>query len=213
MIRVLMSVLRLSPGEASRRVRAAAALGGRTSMLGQPVPPRRPPPRGGATGRPGGPRNRCRSSNGPSRRSTGAASIPPRSRKGNGCWSSTPKRSPSKTCASSPTRSVDRIDPDGTEPKDQLNHDRRHVEFHQRGDGSWAGTLRLTSSLGTKLQAVLGPLAKPRLNQTVTGRTGGWWKPRTNGITGSGCTTPSKMSATGCSALTPCRSRVVPRPP
>ena len=38
MIRVLMSVLRLSPGEASRRVRAAAALGERTSMLGQPLP-------------------------------------------------------------------------------------------------------------------------------------------------------------------------------
>src|SRR5688500_1308917 len=34
MIRVLMSVLRLSPGEASRRVRAAAAVGERTSMLG-----------------------------------------------------------------------------------------------------------------------------------------------------------------------------------
>ena len=42
MIRVLMSVLRLSPGEASRRVRAAAAVGERTSMLGQPLPPRRP---------------------------------------------------------------------------------------------------------------------------------------------------------------------------
>ena len=39
---------------------------------------------------------------------------------------------------------IDRIDPDGTLPNDQLNHDRRHVEFHQRGDGSWAGTLRLT---------------------------------------------------------------------
>ena len=26
---------------------------------------------------------------------------------------------------------IDRIDPDGTRPKDQLNHDRRHVEFHQ----------------------------------------------------------------------------------
>jgi hypothetical protein len=42
MIRVLMSVLRLSPGEASRRVRAAAAVGERTSMLGQRLPPVRP---------------------------------------------------------------------------------------------------------------------------------------------------------------------------
>ena len=66
---------------------------------------------------------------------------------------------------------IDRIDPDGTLPKDQLNHDRRHVEFHQRGDGSWAGTLRLTGALGAKLQALLGPLAKPRVN-LVTGPDG-----------------------------------------
>src|SRR5687768_9669236 len=64
-------------------------------------------------------------------------------------------------------RVVDAIDPDGTLPNDELNQDRRHVEFHQRGDGSWAGTLRLTSSLGSKLQALLGPLAKPRVNTTV----------------------------------------------
>jgi hypothetical protein len=68
-------------------------------------------------------------------------------------------------------RVVDAIDPDGTLPNDKLNHDRRHVEFHQRGDGSWAGTLRLTSSLGSKLQALLGPLAKPRVN-LVTGPDG-----------------------------------------
>ena len=62
---------------------------------------------------------------------------------------------------------VDRIDPDGTLPKEQLNQDRRHVEFHQRGDGSWAGTLRLTGALGSKLQALLGPLAKPRVNTAI----------------------------------------------
>ena len=94
---------------------------------------------------------------------------------------------------------VDRIDPDGTLPKDQLNHDRRHVEFHQRGDGSWAGTLRLTGALGAKLQAVLGPLAKPRIN-LVNGPDGRLVETRMSGITGSGCTTPSKTSATGCSA-------------
>ena len=66
---------------------------------------------------------------------------------------------------------VDRIDPDGTRPKDQLNHDRRHVEFHHCRDGSWTGTLRLTGALGAKLQAVLGPLAKPRVN-LVTGPDG-----------------------------------------
>ena len=63
---------------------------------------------------------------------------------------------------------IDRIDPDGTLPKDQLNQDRRHVEFHRCRDGSWAGTLRLTGSLGAKLQALLGPLAKPRTNLVRT---------------------------------------------
>ena len=49
MVRTLLSSLRLSPGEASRRVRAAAAVGERVSMLGQPltpVPSHRPPPNG-----------------------------------------------------------------------------------------------------------------------------------------------------------------------
>ena len=40
--RVLTSALLISKGEASRRVRAAAAVGPRTSPLGQPLPVRRP---------------------------------------------------------------------------------------------------------------------------------------------------------------------------
>ena len=40
--RMLASTLRLSPGEASRRVRAAEAVGSRTSMLGEPLEPQRP---------------------------------------------------------------------------------------------------------------------------------------------------------------------------
>ena len=101
---------------------------------------------------------------------------------------------------------IDRIEPDGTLPKDELNRDRRHVEFHQRRDGSWAGTLRLTGPLGTKLQALLGPLAKPRMN-TSTGSDGRRSKPRRSGITGSGCTTHWKTSATDSSAPTRCPSR------
>ena len=108
---------------------------------------------------------------------------------------------------------IDRIDPDGTRPKDQLNHDRRHVEFHRCRDGSWAGTMRLTGTLGAKLQALLGPLAKPRIN-LVTGPDGRLIEdPGSSGTTGSGCTTPSKTSATGSSAPTPCPSPAGPRPP
>ena len=42
MMRVLMHVLRLSPGEASRRSSAAQACGLRTSLLGESLPPVRP---------------------------------------------------------------------------------------------------------------------------------------------------------------------------
>ena len=42
MNQVLVAALRLSPGEAARRVRAAAAVGDRVSMLGEPLAPRRP---------------------------------------------------------------------------------------------------------------------------------------------------------------------------
>ena len=163
MIRVLMSVLRLSPGEASRRVRAAAAVGERTSMLGQPLPPLRPHLAAAQQAGRVSPEQVSiieRALAQVDRRGFDPADI----EKGSGCWSGSPTSTPSPTCSILAAQVIDRIDPDGTRPKDQLNHDRRHVEFHRCRDGSWTGTLRLTGTLGAKLQAVLGPLAKPRIN-------------------------------------------------
>ena len=166
MIRVLMSVLRLSPGEASRRVRAAAAVGERTSMLGQPLGPLRP-------------YLAVAQQNG--RVSPEQVSIIERALAG----VDRPGYDPAAVAEGErllvefadtfavkdlrllAEQVVDRIDPDGTRPTDQLNQDRRHVELHQCRDGSWAGTLRLTGPLGAKLHAVLGPLAKPRTNNAV----------------------------------------------
>jgi len=166
MIRVLMSVLRLSPGEASRRVRAAAAVGERTSMLGQPLPPRRPHLAAAQqAGRIG-----------PEQVSIIERALAPLDRRGfdpdaidegEQLLVEFADTSAVKDLRILAEQIVDRIDPDGTLPKDQLNQDRRHVEFHQRGDGSWAGTLRLTGALGSKLQALLGPLAKRRINTTI----------------------------------------------
>ena len=166
MIRVLMSVLRLSPGEASRRVRAAAAVGDRTSMLGQPLAPLRP---------------HLAAAQQAGRVSPEQVSIIERA------LAQVDRRGFDPTAIEEGERLlvgfadihavtdlriltaqvIDRIDPDGTLPKDQLNQDRRHVEFHRCRDRSWAGTLRLTGSLGAKLQAVLGPLAKPRVNTII----------------------------------------------
>ena len=66
---------------------------------------------------------------------------------------------------------VDRIDPDGTVPDEQLNADRRHLTFRPTRDGMYACEGRLTGAVGAKLNAVLGPLAKPRV-ETVTAADG-----------------------------------------
>ncbi len=62
---------------------------------------------------------------------------------------------------------VDRIDPDGTVPQEQVNADRRHFAFRKLRDGMYDVEGRLTGSVGAKLAAVLGPLTKPR-GGTVT---------------------------------------------
>ncbi len=103
MIRVLMSVLRLSPGEASRRVRAAAAVGERTSMLGQPLPPLRPHLAAAQQAGRVSPEQVSiieRALAQVDRRGFDPADI----EKGSGCWSGSPTPTPSQTCASSPPR-------------------------------------------------------------------------------------------------------------
>ena len=166
MIRMLMSVLRLSPGEASRRVRAAAAVGERSSMLGQTLGPLRP---------------HLALAQQAGRVSPEQVSIIERALakvdrpgfdsaevdQGERLLTQFAETFAVKDLRLLADQVIDRIDPDGSRPDDQLNQDRRHVEFHQCRDGSWAGTLRLTGSLGAKLQAVLGPLAKPRVNTLV----------------------------------------------
>jgi len=58
---------------------------------------------------------------------------------------------------------VNAADPDGPEPvDDQLQQDRRYMELKQRRDGMWNLKGRLTAALGSQLAAILDPLAKPR---------------------------------------------------
>ena len=166
MIRVLMSVLRLSPGEASRRVRAAAAVGERTSMLGQPLAPLRPHLAVAQQAGRVSPEQVSiieRALAQVDRRGFNPADIDKGERLLVG-FADIHAVTELRILAA---QVIDRIDPDGTLPKDQLNQDRRHVEFHRCRDGSWAGTMRLTGALGAKLQAVLGPLAKPRVNTII----------------------------------------------
>jgi hypothetical protein len=168
--RMLATMLRLSPGEASRRVRAAAAVGERTSMLGQPLDPVRPhlaaAQRAGEINpeqvsiieralsrvdRPGF--DPADVTAGEELLTRFAADFGP------------------KELKRLAEQVVDHIDPDGTLPQDQLNNDRRFFHLRQTKDGAYAGEFRLTGEAGVKLQALLGPLAKPMVN-TLTGPDG-----------------------------------------
>src|SRR6476620_6923726 len=63
-------------------------------------------------------------------------------------------------------RVVDAINPDGSRPRDELNQDRRFFHLRPTSDGAYRGEFRLTGALGAKLEAILGPLSKPRLDPT-----------------------------------------------
>jgi hypothetical protein len=60
-------------------------------------------------------------------------------------------------------RIVDTVDPGRPEPiDDQLQQDRRHLELKQRRDGMWRLEGKLTNTVGAQLHAVLDPLTRPR---------------------------------------------------
>jgi hypothetical protein len=161
--RVWAWLLRLSPGEAHRRVKAAAAVGPRRSMLGETLQPTRPilaaaqrtgeitPDQVhviqralGSVDRPGF--DPADITAGEELLTGFAASFGP------------------KELSLLADKTVDAINPDGTLAKDKLNTDRRHFTIRQTRDGAYIGEFRLTGSLGAKLTAVLSPLAKPRLD-------------------------------------------------
>ena len=168
LVRTLMSTLRVSPGEASRRVRAAAAVGERTSMLGQPLPPVRA--HLGAAQRAGdvNPEQVAiieRALSKVDRRGFDPADLV----EGEELLTRFSETFGPKQLRILAEQVVDRIDPDGTLPNDQLNADRRHFHLRQTRDGAWTGEFRLTGNLGSKLQAVLGPLSRPRMDATEAG--------------------------------------------
>jgi Domain of unknown function (DUF222)/HNH endonuclease len=165
--RVLTQALRISAGEAHRRVRAAEDLGDRVSMLGEPLPPVRPVL--AAAQRDG--------SVTPEQVNivlTGLAKVdrvgydPAQIAAGEQTLSDLARVFGPKDLQTCTTRLLDCLDPDGSRPQDELNFDRRHVALVPRSDGSWSGELQLTGVLGSKLHALLSPLAKPRPTLTVT---------------------------------------------
>ena len=167
MTRVLTSTLLISPGEAAGRVRAAEALSERMAMTGEPLEPIRPhlaqAQRSGEVSA--------------EKADIVVRALAPLDRRGfdpdeidhgEKLLTGFAAQFGPKDLRRLAKQVVNAIDPDGTLPDDQLQQDRRFFRMRPTKDGGYAGEFRLTSDCGAKLQALLQPLAKPRVNTTTT---------------------------------------------
>jgi len=167
MRRVLTAALRISPAEAARRVRSAAAVGPRTSPLGEALGPYwvelAAAQRTGEV-----------STEHVGVVARALAKVDHRGFDPDDLTAAEHLLTSFATQFGPPDLArladqvVDAIDPDGTRPDDDLNHDRRFFRLRPTRDGAWTGEFRLTGPLGAKLSALLDPLATPRTDTTTT---------------------------------------------
>ena len=162
MTQFLIRVLQLSPGEAAARVRAAAAVGPRTTMLGEKLEPVLPQlaalQRDGVV-------------------SAEKVAIVERAMHQLSRHDLDPEAvetaeqllTDHAAILAPPELKrfahavVNAADPDGPQPvDDQLQQDRRYLELKQRRDGMWHLAGRLSNTVGAQLNAILDPLTKPR---------------------------------------------------
>jgi len=164
---VLVQALRLSHGEATRRVRAAEQVGERIAMTGERLAPLRPAL--AAAQRDGSASTEqvdvcVRAIASLDHRGFDPADLDAADELLAGFATTfEPRR-----LRDLAHQVVDRIDPDGTVPQEKLNDDRRHLAFRKTRDGMYDVEGRLTGTVGAKLQAVLGPLAKPRVEKLTS---------------------------------------------
>ena len=160
--RLLVRMFQLSPSEAASRVRAAAAVGPRTSMLGERLEPVLP--KLAALQRDGAVTAEKvqiveRAMDKLSRPGLQVEDVETAERL---LSDYAPVLGPTDLRRYA-LRVVEAADPDGPEPvDDQLQQDRRYLELKQRRDGMWQLQGRLTSAVGAQLNAVLDPLARFR---------------------------------------------------
>jgi len=156
-----VQTLRLSPAEASRRVRAAAAVGTRVSMLGEELAPIRPQLAAAQrTGEVSAEQVAVveRALEAVDRPGLDPSEVDQAERLLAGHARSFGPQELRRIA----TRIIDAVHPDGTRPAEQLTHDRRDLHVSPLPDGSYHLEGRLTPALGAQLTAVLSPLAKPR---------------------------------------------------
>ena len=158
--------LRLSPGEARRRIRAADALGERVTMTGEPLAPNRPALAAAQRDGLASPEQLdiCLRALDQVDHSGFAATDLEKADRLLAQFATTFAPKELRQLAQ---QVIDRIDPDGTRPQEDLNRNRRHLTLRPTRDGMYALEGRLTGAVGAKLNAVLGPLAKPRPETVV----------------------------------------------
>lgn len=176
---LLVRALRLSPGEAAMRVRAADAVGRRTSMAGAPLEPRRPvlavaqhagqvsPEQVEIIDR--------------ALRELPATTPPAVLARAERTLVEHARAFGPKELRLIARRLVDAADPDGPAPDDLVAQERRHLELRPMRDGMWRIEGRLTAETGLRLSAVLGPLARPLPPTPATGRSAAEPDPRRHG--------------------------------
>ena len=161
LVQLLAHTLRISAAEASRRVRAAHAVGQRSSAVGAPMDPVRSVL--AAAQRDGAVTTEHVAIIERALRSVDRPGFDPADIvAGETLLTDFATRFGPKDLRDLADQVVNAIDPDGSLPTDELNHDRRHLQFRPTRDGAYVGQWRLTGALGAKLAAVLTPLAKPR---------------------------------------------------
>jgi hypothetical protein len=163
--RVLTAALSISRGEAARRVRAAAAVGPRTTMLGEALEPVRP--HLAAAQRSGEVSAEKvaiveRALSKVDHRGFDLADV----EAGEQLLAAQARLLPPEDLKTVADRVVAAIDPDGTVPDDQLNDDRRFFHLQPTKDGAYAGEFRLTGATGVKLQTLLAPLTRARVDES-----------------------------------------------
>ncbi|HEX7210607.1 MAG TPA: DUF222 domain-containing protein [Propionibacteriaceae bacterium] len=168
MTQLLVRMFQLSPGEAASRVRAAAAVGPRSTMLGERLQPVLPKlaelQRDGAIS----PEKVAiveRAIHKLSRPDIDPAAVQTAKQL---LTDHAPVLGP-KDLHRFAVSVVEAADSDGPEPvDDQLQQDRRNMELKQRRYGMWWLQGKLTATVGAQLTAILDPLAKPRTTELDT---------------------------------------------
>jgi hypothetical protein len=160
MTRVLAAALRISAGEAHRRVRAAEQLGPRHTMTGEPLEPWRPALADAQRAGQIGP-EQVTVIDTALRKVDGPGFDPADVDAGERLLVDAALAMGPEDLRQIAMQLVDAIDPDGTVPDDEHQQARRFLLFKPAKDGSFRGEFRLTPQVGQKLKAVLDSLAAP----------------------------------------------------